>query len=81
MLSGHWFPPHSACGLPSSVIYNFCDIVLFYSLQFRFLLHNAYLFRETMVGGRCCLDIGFRHTVPAAYPCEFCEAFHIFFDI
>ena len=31
MLSGHWFPPHSACGLPSSIICNCCDFCLCFS--------------------------------------------------
>ena len=31
MLSGHWFPPHSACGLPSSFIFNCCDFCLCFS--------------------------------------------------
>ena len=31
------------------------------------------------MGGRCCLDIGFRHTVPAAYPRQSLVNFVILF--
>ena len=57
-------------------------VILFYFTLFSsgfYCIMHIISFRETTVGGRCCLDIGFRHTVPAAYPRQSLVNFVILF--